>query len=187
VIRTLSGGSLKVGGIHLHRPGPPPGHDLLRHPLEQAFWQANRLDPIQFDDLGQQRVQLQRPRILLQLLQERAPVTGSLSLAVFVLGAGLGVTALLAGAFCRRAGLAFAGLTLLRPARLRIVLFIGVWVVGDDQLLQLLDRLGVQPVQSCLGEVLLEHRLRRAQEPFDPARRRRFEPLLPAPRQHRCP
>ena len=47
VIRIGSARRGEVGRVHLHRPGPPPGHDLLRHSLEQAVGQLHRLDPIQ--------------------------------------------------------------------------------------------------------------------------------------------
>ena len=75
-------GRLEIRGIHLHRPGPPPRHDLLRHSLEQAAGQPDRLHPLQLADLGQQRLQLDRPRVLLQLLQEPLPAASRRALRI---------------------------------------------------------------------------------------------------------
>lgn len=56
--------------------GPLPR--VGRQSVRMRTWQvgqSDRLDPIQLDDPGRQRLQLQRPRILLQLLQKDARST----------------------------------------------------------------------------------------------------------------
>ena len=64
---------LEVRGVHAGRPRPPRRHDPVRRAGEHRLVQPERPHRRQLADLGQQRVQPQRPRVGLQLGQHVRP------------------------------------------------------------------------------------------------------------------
>src|SRR5208337_749523 len=83
-------------------------------------------------------------------------------------------------------GSSFSSCRKLRLPPGALALALGAGVAGGDQLFQPADRPGRQAPQGRLGELPLEHRLRRTQQPLDLARRRRLDLHLTAPGQQRA-
>jgi hypothetical protein len=67
-------GVAEVRGVHLDRPRPPRGHQLLGAVREQPLRQPEAAHVVQLADLGQQGVQADRARVTLEQREQRGAI-----------------------------------------------------------------------------------------------------------------